>query len=472
MKQPSVPILRGGGGHPTTSVQGRRHATSTSAASKSSTADSSATMCAEGGQLAPALPIVGRKDKTVHIRTAPSSPPPTRGETGDTTHRQIANSMTRSRSKSLIGIANDSPDARLRRAADAASARLQYRQEERVGSDLGVPEHIRFRLRTLHQLSRVLGFEQSDIAQEIDIPGLLGRVDRAAEKHKDVISHIDERSETRSPEMVDAFAKTVHPHHMAETPTVQMMAEALKQDWSAELKKHGDKGVGEETILGSPLELLPADTPFDVWPKTTSKIGSTPKEAAPASMSSSASQRSILDLDMMSAGGRFGASPSLSFATFGLGLTMADWTDVNPGEQDILDGSLLRLDQVKSDVDKTSKKELKKRNWGSGMISRFKSIGRKDVDHKDGQQGGDDSDDEEFWEGQTDRKRKAATIGVWEGEATCDVADATVPAFGLALTDLPLDAWRAVQLDGETHHVPLAASLCMNELWERGESPY
>ena len=43
-----------------------------------------------------------------------------------------------------------------------------------------------------------------------------------------------------------------------------------------------------------------------------------------------------------------------------------------------------------------------------------------------------------------------------------------MPAFGLALVDIPLDAWTGTRLDDEAHHVPLAASLCINELWERG----
>ena len=139
-------------------------------------------------------------------------------------------------------------------------------------------------------------------------------------------------------------------------------------------------------------------------------------------MSRSASQRSILDIDMATTDGRFGASPSLSFATFGLGLTVSDWNDEGLLEQDENSSPLLRLDQAKLESEtRAASKGSKKKDWRSGVMSRFKSLGRKSVDgpKKDGSRGGqsDSEDDEEYGEGQTDRKRKAATVGVWDGKS-------------------------------------------------------
>ena len=51
-------------------------------------------------------------------------------------------------------------------------------------TNLGVPQHIRLRLRLLSHLARTLEVDQSDLAKRIDIPGLLARVDQAYEKRQ------------------------------------------------------------------------------------------------------------------------------------------------------------------------------------------------------------------------------------------------------------------------------------------------
>ena len=424
MRQPSVPVLRGGGGSQAAAqAQGRKRASSVCSISTTSPekASTSSVPAAKmlGGSLAPALPIVGRKDKVVEVMQSNVSPPHGRAETGDT-KAGGGGKMTRSRSKSLVTkgsvSGNESASTATQKSGscgaacqDARRAPTQFASDT---ADLGVPEHIRFRLRTLHQLSRVLGFDQSDVAKEIDIPGLLGRVDRAVEKHRDLLCHHDERADLRSHHTDDAFAKAVHVQPMPGAPRVSAMAEALKQDWSAELRRSGGAGDEDVTFLGSPLELLPSDAPLDVWPK-----GASAKSPTNVGMSSSASQRSMLEHDM-SAGGRFGASPSLSFATFGLGLGVEDWNDDDKAEGAMEgDSPLLRLHQTVQAAAPGNKDKSKKKDWRAGMISRIKSLGRKSVDAGKTPNHSDSEDDEEFWEGQTDRKRKAATIGVWNGKS-------------------------------------------------------
>jgi hypothetical protein len=162
------------------------------------------------------------------------------------------------------------------------------------------PTHIRARLQTLAQLARVLGFEHVEIARKIDVPALLERVDRACESYARMAGDADgdedadgdgdgdlalassprREAQTKVEDTRVPPSPTLSSMSMASAPAPTLAssksgAEQHNQDTKSASPTHAS-GTGSDMTLGgmvvaAELDLLPADTPLDVFPTSASE---------------------------------------------------------------------------------------------------------------------------------------------------------------------------------------------------------